>query len=1604
MFKRTPGTPLSHAERIQRAAAAKARWEAQSKIVYRGTAAADPKPRPRDFGAVFVSPYERVARGYAWVPSGEVPGAKPIDPNRRGVMNRYRLADDAKVAPVGSREWNVIVAKDHRDHMRARGLKPHPAHVRPNSNPRFARVQDNTIWRLGPGAVKLAARLGIHALEGQDPMWNDGKRRRPVDLIVTDPSKLTYEGSEPARLLPGMKGTMEKRKPLTPAEVRERSIAGKASAEARAGHKQTTAARHWGWGHTAAVGAGVLALGAGGYLLSRGKIHAAFNRAATPATQYARTAPQAIVGAARRATPPASEVPGITQLGMSRDQLLQAHRHAKNQGEVLFYRGAPADRVMTPSELMGGLYGSRTRRVASGYAKADIFGTGKPIANGSLRVFAAPRATLLDIDNPEHLKQIASLVRRNGQKLQDAPSTMKTAGARIEAAKQMAEKGYSFRESYAHQLRDYRRAMYGGEYSTGEDKLSEELKSELYSPSPRFRAWMRAKGYTGFIDRGRGLSGAHKGKPRGRVPQVYVLDDMPVRHVGPVDLKKRLMAMLAKRKDNPMFKRKPLTPAEARERSIAGKASAEARKRLFQIQGPKFTAGLEVTGEHVTNAAPILRSWTMGRHHEDVRAIAKKRGLTMTEIHDTPPSPPTPSDPGHKASVASHSSQASQEARHRAETTPSVKQGSSGPPSRQAVGLFRQGQARPDTRASRSVWDTRGIEAPIGSVNGTFTFHLPKAYRDTPDQPLRNSVSRRSMARTLARAKDGPHQDVVITNPEQAVIAQRHPKMRALVSRVAAVVRDHQVGAIDQGHERGLIPDGTRPGTVVRAYKHAALRAMHKAGLGDYDTNMDDAAKAEFGPLKPFMLYVSRRIFDHLNQGELKGAWHPFREEFGQLYRQKKHGKLTGHERMRMRPAHEFIKIELGNLDGDILAKFDLRKDENRDHRGRWIAGGAVGVAAVGLGLGRAAVVAERKVLRPLRYAGQLRQRVQQTADLRSDRPTKRPVRVYRGTPEIDPAPTLRDYQAVYVAQNPNIADNYRRPFIGLITGKEALNRYTLAPGVRLADTAGAQPNRAIRSAAGIQKLGNFRANHLKEMQRLRSDQVDVPGGRDPGKINYEWAKELADGARDKYQIARKRPINGDDLSLLHTDPSPMAVKRLKRAGYHGTIGAKGNIALFDSSPLKHVNSVTGDGWRFGRAMRGMERESGREFIPDPVPGFRSAALRASAGKLARSPTLRFVLRHLRKNWNEPQMDQASQSNAEEDQHSPVGGQRWTHHSLTHGFSSGSLNPQNQNDGQGDQSLGLFDLANTAIARGAKGQSIPLPPRGVPTISGAASMTAQAQAVENHFGIPRIGGSTIYDEITGLYRVLPVGELQKLYELGNNFSTDPKRQLMRAMHPRMRRHTLRLRLNTQRHLRHVLNGGVTRQERWMLGAPGNVNKMEKNVLGNAFRATGNAFGKLPRKAKLGLAVGAGAGAVLAAPKVKDMVSSPVGRGIAGAALVGGATALATRGHAGSLVRGTSRKLYQAGVRDALREHSRVMAGGTPSPELQAAARKVFVAAKQRALHEAKTSRSAGLKRIRTPYEKVAAAAAGAGILASTSRGAYTAPPLYQLAGDSPSAD
>src|SRR5215831_11788293 len=120
--------------------------------------------------------------------------------------------------------------------------------------------------------------------------------------------------------------------------------------------------------------------------------------------------------------------------------------------------------------------------------------------------------------------------------------------------------------------------------------------------------------------------------------------------------------------------------------------------------------------------------------------------------------------------------------RHQAETTISVRQGSTGTPSRAAVGLFRQGQQRPDSRGGRGVWDTRTTEPTAGHIRAKVTFHFPTAYESaTPDPAIAGSPTRPPLAMTLSDAPTPSNRRlrrgrgkiqsiqraISITNPEQ---------------------------------------------------------------------------------------------------------------------------------------------------------------------------------------------------------------------------------------------------------------------------------------------------------------------------------------------------------------------------------------------------------------------------------------------------------------------------------------------------------------------------------------------------------------------------------------------------------------------------------------------------------------------------------------------------------------------------------------------------------------------------------------------------------------------------------------------------------------------
>jgi hypothetical protein len=775
------------------------------------------------------------------------------------------------------------------------------------------------------------------------------------------------------------------------------------------------------------------------------------------------------------------------------------------------------------------------------------------------------------------------------------------------------------------------------------------------------------------------------------------------------------------------------------------------------------------------------------------------------------PRPLTPAELRQRKEAAAASAQA----RHKAETTPSVVQGSSGPPSRRAVGLFAQGRARPDARGGRGVWDTRTSEPTVGRINANVTLHFPQAYRSaTPDPKAKGKL----LAATLGQAKPRrrgrltPHQDVVVTNPGTVEEAHRHQPMREIMQAAVEVVRGHQKPTIDRAHERKMIPEGTRPSTVVQAYRHAALHALHKAGLIDYAPKpMDQTTKRALRPLNRFMFYAHRRVFDHLNQGQLAQKWGPFRQEFGQLYRQKKYGKLTGVERMRMRPhGDRFIKAENWG---------DLEK------------------AAFGSSLGR---VARNLAL----HAGDLRH--QPTA--------------------IGKTPT-----------RPQIKRDLLRA--------NALHRERLI---------GLNPHGQVT----VRATGGFGSDHV-------GFQYYEAGSRRP-KGEREWTVKTYHNHPIPHTAL---PSDADFATAKHQMPGVIYAPKLRGVSHYTGTEAR----------VRHRGTETMRFSDTGAIAGGMDRAKAVRLKPQIT------ALQAAHKKLRNAHARRFqalpviagagavaagALVHRKR---EQAMKKA-----------------WSHFSQLVGGVERAIDRPLVRTGMGATGLGI-GAAGYAHSRKQQAAQPMQPQQPMQPAKGLAPALPQipthlpikhaAKHIEAHFRIPPIGGQT-KKMANGLYRVVPDGDLRKIGEsftlgaLKMDYDTDPARQLRRAIHPRMRVKRFKLRLNQQRGLRRALSGGITRKERWLLGATTKTPDL-------AFKSEA-----------LGKALG---------PHVVRAMRAA--------------------------------RPYLTSFKDAVRDHARVLAGGTPSPHQHAVAR-----------------RFGGTK------TKLAGAAAAGYLLGHHQSHTFRAPPMYQLTG------
>jgi hypothetical protein len=663
-------------------------------------------------------------------------------------------------------------------------------------------------------------------------------------------------------------------------------------------------------------------------------------------------------------------------------------------------------------------------------------------------------------------------------------------------------------------------------------------------------------------------------------------------------------------------------------------------------------------------------------------------------------------------------------ARHRAETAPSVRQGSTGAPSKTAVALFRQGQARPDTRARRGPWDTRSSELPVGSIQAHVTFHFPKAYRSaTPDLPAKG---RALLVQALARSKKGVAQNLVISNPKTVVDAQRHPAMREIITKTLGVIRDHQAGAITRGIANGLIPKGTHPGLVAQAYKHAALHAVHKAGLLDYEPRMDPAAKAAFRPLVPFMRYANRRVFDKLNV-ENKGKWDAFREEFGTEYRQRKFGKETGHVRRRMRPNQEFIKIDLGDLEDEILAKAvngshedaSSKPSRHKENKSGHNAHSPLRLAQIALarasaahkaGIGTHAASGVKHIPEP---------------------PGGMP-------PPADPMLHIKDAAIA-------IERHFGLPRIGGAREAPVPSREASAPlhgGERLLGKATWTESKHPRGEGG--KFDGLRAAQL------------VSGAA--GGIGAGMALSSSKTAG--------RVFHGVDRAANVVGNAAEARFRLM----HRRINAGKTLGIFGRHQMQNAAVVArNQGKLLNVVARGAARGTGRAALAGAV---------FAAGDYAGDRITRAVLGN-------------------------KAGKKHYRHFNTLGFGLGTLG-----------AVGAHVLTHARFARKII-RRFPLSGR-AKLIAAGIGLTAGLEAT----------GTRLQDRGSAAIKDARLGKVDFGFMLGSqssgpsfgNYDTNPATQLNRAMRPRMRHTRLRLRLNTQRHLRHVLSGGVTRRERWQLGA------------------------------------------------------------------------------------------------------------------------------------------------------------------------------------------
>lgn len=180
--------------------------------------------------------------------------------------------------------------------------------------------------------------------------------------------------------------------------------------------------------------------------------------------------------------------------------------------------------------------------------------------------------------------------------------------------------------------------------------------------------------------------------------------------------------------------------------------------------------------------------------------------------------------------------------------------------------------------------------------------------------------------------------------------------------------------------ERGNIPEDIDRRLFNRLYNHAFTLAMHDAGFGEYNFQMDDEQKKQFAPYEAFLTRARRYSLKQL-QGTHAADLREYKQAFGKPWPDERRGP-SGEIRLRYEPRHVIKDDEAGDLakrtPGTPLSSAEHEQRKNaaqrsgelrqrardlyHEHKGKIIPGlvggaAAYGAATYGLNRGSLALV-----------------------------------------------------------------------------------------------------------------------------------------------------------------------------------------------------------------------------------------------------------------------------------------------------------------------------------------------------------------------------------------------------------------------------------------------------------------------------------------------------------------------------------------------------------------------------------------------------------------------------------------------------------------------